>query len=174
MKKIILLAIMMIMAATAWPQASVPSVCGIKAGMARDEVKSILKDRFGYSSVTEESGNLKVIDGSVGGISHTFMTFYFAWVDGKSRFNGAELSTPFELNKQKDAIAHRELIKSVYERKYDIIESKDDNGFKKYYFGIGQDLYGIIYVDKAEGKDGKTRLYTTVYYRGIYNNTDDI
>lgn len=173
-KRLVLIAAILTMMMSGFAQSPVSSVCGIKMGTDKDEAKSILTKRFGYLAVSENEGDLQVYEGSVGGISHTFMTFYFAWVNGKSKFNGAYFSTPYELSRQKDAIDHRELIKSVYEQKYEIFEGKNDDGFKYYLFGKGADLYGKISVHKGKGKDGKTRLYCDIDYYGPYSSTDDI
>lgn len=174
MKKSFLLAVLLTIATSCFAQLSEVSVCGIKMGTGKEEAKTILKERFGSLSVREDSGNIEVYDGSVGGISHKFMTFYFAWINGKSLFNGASFSTPYELNEQKDAIDHRELIKSVYGRKYYITESKNEDGFKAYSFGNGDKFYGYITIHKSKARDGKTRLYTDVYYYGPYSESDDI
>ena len=174
MKKIILIFIFVLMATLSFARLNELSVCGIKMGTEKEEAKRILRDRFGYLSVEEDAGNISVYDGSVGGISHKFMTFIFTWIDGRSMFNGAIFSTPYEINQQKDAIEHRELLKSVYEKKYDIDSYTNEDGFKTYRFGKEMELYGVITTKKAKGKDGKLRIYTDVYYWGPYDETSDI
>lgn len=177
MKKLIILFAALLTTISGFAQLSELSVCGIKMGTSKDQAKSILKERFGVLSVSEESGNLQVYDGYVGGISHKFMTFYFAWIDGKSMLNGARFSTPYELGQQQDAINHRELIKDIYERKYELSEYKNDDGFKCYYFGETDKIYttyGEIMIHKLKSNDGKTRLYTDVYYFGPYSESEDI
>lgn len=156
-------------------QRSEVSVCGIKMGTNREVAKRILEDRYGRYSVSEESGSLSILNGYAGGLHHKFMTFDFAWINGESKFNGATFSTPYELNEQKLAIEKRELLKSLYEGKYELREKVNDDGFKEYYFGesyYGE--YGVITIFKSKSKDGKTRLYVDVYYFGPYNETDDI
>lgn len=174
MRNFLIIVVSLMITMSGFAQRATMSVCGIKMGTPKEDAKSMLRDRFGYSAVGEESGNLTVYDGSVGGISHQFMTFYFAWINGKSLFNGALLSTPFELSQQKEAIDHREIIKSVYERKYDIVEYKNDDGFKSYWFEKYGELCGYTTIQKSKSKDGKTRLYTVVFYYGPYSETDDI
>lgn len=174
MRRLMLFIAMLTMMLTGLAQSTEMSVCGIKMGTGKEEAKAILRERFGYSAVSEKEGNLEVTEGSAGGISHKFMTFIFAWIDGKSKFNGASFSTPYELSDQKDAIARMELIKSVYEKKYDIIQNKNDDGFNEYIFLKNPDCFGVIHVIKSRGKDGKTRLYCDVNYFGPYKTTDDI
>lgn len=150
------------------------SICGIPMGTPRDEAKEILQERFGRYSVHEDGGDLKIYGGSVGGFSYRFLNFYFTWVNGKPRFNGAGFSTPFELTEQREAIENRDLIKSTYEKKYDIVERKNDDGFKYYIFGSDEQYCGLIEIRKGKSNDGKVRLHLNVYYFGPYGEEDDI
>lgn len=151
-----------------------PSICGIKTGTEKNTAKKILIERFGISSVHEDGGNLELRRCSVGGLEYEFLIFYFAWVNGKFLFNDATFYTPFELSEQKEAIKFRELIMSAYSEKYKIFESKNENGFKEYLFGNGNDFYGVISLRRGKGRDGKTRLYVEVSYCGPYSSADDI
>lgn len=165
---------MVVMTISAIAQTDMFSVCGIALGTPKDEALSILRDRFGYSAVREDVGNIEIHDGAVGGIHYKYLTFNFAWVNGASKFNGAFFSTPYELNEEKDAIEKRDLIKSVYEQKYTIKEYVNDDGFKSYYFGNGNIVNGAISIFKGKSEDGIIRLHTTVIYIGPYNAADDI
>lgn len=173
--KAILLATMLIMVAfSGFGQRAEVSVCGVRMGTPKATALSILRERFGYAAVSEEGGNIEVANGMIGNIHHDYMTFYFTWTGDESVFNGACLSTPFEISQKKDAIKQREFIKSIYERKYEIKETTNQDGFKTYMFGDSEYLYGAITIDKGRGVDGKIRYYTQVYYFGPYDELDEI
>lgn len=174
MNKLIVILLLLLMSLSSSAQLSNVSVCGIKMGTDRETAKSMLEKRFGYLSVKESNGNIEVFDGVVGGVPYDYMKFFFAWVNGQSRFNGSYFSKIYELNEQKDALDARDLIRRVYEQKYTIYERNNDDGFKEYNFGYGDDVYGKITVNKSPGKDKKIRLYVDVYYFGPYDESDDI
>ena len=173
-KKNILLFISLMLAVVASAQSSTISVCGIPMGAEKKEAEKILEDRFGSLNVREDSGNLTVYNGYIGGVYHKFMTFFFAWINGKPIFNGAVFLTAFELNEKSKAIEHRELIKSIYEKKYRLSEYINNDGFKSYEFWDKEGYIGFITIIKSESNDGKFRLYAKVQYDGIYDETDDI
>lgn len=173
-KKYILLFIGLLLAFAASAQSSTISVCGIPMGTEKKAAEKILEERFGYLNVREDSGNLTVYNGYVGGVYHKYMTFFFAWVNGKSIFNGAIFSTAFELNERGKAIEHRDLIKSVYEKKYRMSDYFNSDGFKSYEFWDKDGYIGFITIIKSESNDGKFRLYAKVQYDGIYDETCDI
>lgn len=110
MKKVTFIFMTLFLSLSAHAQIMNGSVCGIKFGTSREQARAILEERFGKYKVRDFEGDLMVIDGRVGGITYEFLEFYFAWVDGVPAFNGARFSTPFELNKQKDALEFREYI----------------------------------------------------------------
>ena len=175
MNKAILLVSMLIMVAfSGFGQRTEVSVCGIKMGTPKKTVMSILRERFGRLAVMEISDNLRVIKGNVGGVQHDFITFHFAWIKGISLLNGATFSTPYELYQKKDAICHRDLIKLIYEKKYELLEYINDDGFKSYLFGHNKTAYGEITVVKSEGEDGKVRFYTEIYYYSYFDESGDI
>lgn len=155
-------------------ETSAVSVCGIPMGTEKSEAKSILKERFGLTSVHENSGNLEIFGGQAGGIQYDHMIFYFSWINGRPLLNGATFSGIFNLNDKKNALEYRELIKSIYEKKYRIVEYVNEQGYKSYSFGDGDDCLGYITVEKATSNDGKTRLYSKVCYFSPYDITDDI
>lgn len=175
MKRLLLLFAAILTAISVYAQLSELSVCGIKMGTEREDAKAILESRFGKYSAHDDDGNLIVYGGCVGGINYNSLRFFFAWVNGCPRFDGACLSKHYELSEQSDALKKRDFIKSIYEQKYDIEEHIKDDGFKEYFFyGINNDPYGLITVEKSKGKDGKMRIYVSVFYFGIYDQTDDI
>lgn len=171
-KKFILLFFGLILAISA--QSSTVSVCGIPMGTEKKAAEKILEERFGSINVREESGNLAVDEGFVGGVHHEFLTFYFSWINGKSILNGAKFSNPFELNEQNKATEYRDYLKSIYAKKYRIREDVNEFGFKVYYFGDIDSFCGIITTYKSKSKDGKTRFYTDVIYFAPYDETCDI
>lgn len=173
MKRIVAYLFLTITVLTASAQSSGLSVCGIRMGTPKSQAKAVLQDRFGKYDVHEDDGDLLVIGGTVGGVFHKFLMFHFTWINGGPQFNGAQFDTPYELGEQKDAIECRDFIKSVYEEKYDIEETTED-GFKCYYFGLGNETFGSIWLSKAKSNDGKIRLHLTVNYWGPYNESGEI
>lgn len=174
MKKVTFIFMTLFLSLSAHAQIMNGSVCGIKFGTSREQARAILEERFGKYKVRDFEGDLMVIDGRVGGITYEFLEFYFAWVDGVPAFNGARFSTPFELNKQKDALEFREYIKGIYSAKYDIRNLATDTGFKSYVFLANNTVCGSIEAYKDTSKDGKRRIYVEVNYFGPYSTTDDI
>lgn len=174
MKRLFISVILTTMAISGFAQLSQISVCGVKMGTDKKMAKSILQDRFGQHSVYDESGNFEIYDISIGGITYDYAIFFFAWKDGTPKFNGALFSIHYELDQRKYALNCRETIKSIYERKYDLTEYDGENGFKAYWFGEHEEVYGAITLRKSIGNDGKTRLYVNTIYFGPYDGTDDI
>lgn len=174
MKKFLIFITLIIITISGFAQLSQVSVCGIKMGTEKDKAESILKERFGYFSVHRDAGSLCVTNGRVGSVFYEFLTFYFAWENGISKFNGACFSVPYELNQQASAKEKIENIKSFYGRKYYLQEFYNEEGFKSYYFGENDEVYGCITLSKDVGKDGKTRLYVETMYFGPCDETDDI
>lgn len=175
MKKLLISVILITIAISGFAQLSQISVCGIKMGTEKDKAESILAQRFGYFYVHRDAGNIYIRHASVGSIFYEHLTFYFAWENGISKFNGACFSIPYELNQQASAIEQRDIIKSIYGRKYYLQEFRNKDGFRSYYFGDNDDeIYGCIILSKGIGEDEKTRLYVETIYYGPYDQTNDI
>ena len=174
MNKIIALIFLTITVLTASAQSSGLSVCGIRMGTPKSQAKAILETRFGKDYVYEEDGDLTVLGGNIGGIYYKTMEFHFTWIDDSLKFNGAHFGISYEMNEQNDAIKKRDFIKSVYEKKYDILEVDNDDGFKSYYFVEDDNACGAIWLCNAECNDGKTRLHLMVMYFGPYDESDEI
>lgn len=174
-KKLFVFVTLMTIAVSGFAQLSQISICGIKMGTEKEKAESILVQRFGYNHLHRDSGNLCIANASVGGIFYQYLTFYFVWENGISKFNGASFSSPYELSQQASAIEHRDIIKSIYGRKYYLQEYRNEDGFQSYYFGENDDeIYGCIILSKGIGKDNKKRLYVETIYYGPYDETNDI
>ena len=150
-----------------------PTVLGIEFGSDKSSVMSKLRDRFGYSNVSEENGNVEVENPSLGGFKFKYATFEFQYDKGKTYLSYAAFQTHYTLGQDNDAKSERDYLLSLMRPKYeDSIESyTNEDGFKCYRFGTNPKDYskslGLIRLQKGLGKDGVKRLYLHLSYGPI-------
>lgn len=172
MKKILFLFVLLIFTTVCYSQ----SVLGIPFGSSFSTVKSQLQDRFGYYSVTEDNGTLKLYnDFSMGDYTFNFASFEFQRSGSLSYFNFAYFERRFGANQITAAKESRDYLFSLLKGKYEddfVDDYINDQGFKCYNFGQDpkepQYTLGRIILSRGQGKDGKTRLYLKLIYGPIH------
>lgn len=172
MKKILFLLLLLIFSIGCFSQ----SVLGIPMGSSFSTVKSQLQNRFGYSAVYDDNGDLIInSDFSMGDFEFNYGSFEFQRSGSSSYFNYAYFEKRFSISDVKSAKNARDylfsLLKDKYEEEY-IGSFINDQGFKCYQFGNdpkdSNRALGIIKLQKTQGKDGKMRLYLQLIYGPIY------
>ena len=148
------------------------TMCGIKMGTPRNQVKSILVGRFGEDYVDDIANRIEVYNGSSGGITYKYMTFDFVWANGALRLNGGVFQSWFDLTEWEDAFLYRDYIKSIYEKKYKLKEL-DVDGYTWYLFGGQNPPNGAIVVELRRNNEGEQKYYVGVAYFGPYAGLKD-
>jgi hypothetical protein len=175
-KKFVLLFVAILSQFTVFAQ---DSVLGIKFGTHKNDVKSMLENRFGEYSVHDLNGELTVYNCTFAGIEFNFVDFEFAWNNnnGISYFNSARFQKWFSPSDTEYAKKCRDIIFEKIKLKYSYYEEdKNHNGFKYYKFGLNPNdptkVTGMIDLTRDKGKDGVERLYLIVTYFPYLPNSD--
>lgn len=111
------------------------TVLGIQFGSTTlTQAETLLKKRFGNSSISVESNDTIVIyGGSIAGFDFRFGWMLFQFIDGTRYANGARfVSEDYDLN---TAIKFRDMLVKTIKSKYECDESVDKDGIKCYRFG---------------------------------------
>jgi hypothetical protein len=172
MKKIILFLIVFAGAMNLCAQ----SVMGIDFGSSYETVKSKLQERVGEFHFIESSGKLECLSGiALGGFDFDYADFEFQYGNGSSYFNYAYFEKRYTLDAVRIAIKDRDFLFSLLKDKYvsEFVDNyTNEDGYKCYRFGLNpkdkESVLGQIILEKAEGKDGKKRLYLCLRYGPIY------
>ena len=150
-----------------------PTVLGIEFGCDKATVISVLRERFGYSNVSDNNGIIEVENPSLGGFKFKYATFEFQYDKGKTYLSSADFQTNYTLGQESTAKSERDYLLSLMKPKYEnSIESyTNEDGFKCYRFGanpkdISRSL-GLIRLQKGQGLDGVKRLYLHLSYGPI-------
>ena len=151
------------------------SVLGIKFGSSYDDVLGYLSQRFGKYNVHKNETGLTVYNCKLGDVSFHLGEFGFQYDNNNSYFNSATFQIHYELSESNAAKDTRDYIFSLLKEKYEdeyIEEYTNDEGYKCYKFGVNpfdEDMaLGLITLERAKGKDGKSRLYVLLEYLPIY------
>lgn len=157
-----------------WIYCSAQSVLGIPFGSSYDETFSRLVNRYGYSTVHNDSGTIELDNFLMGGFEFHIGTLSFQFDQNRSYLNAASFQRWYELSDVARAKSDRDFLYSLLKDKYDgdAKEFTNEDGFKCYKFGTDpkdpSKWFGVIYLCKGKGKDSKERYYLFLDYGPIY------
>lgn len=149
------------------------SVLGIEFGSNKSTVISKLRERFGYSNVTENNGIVEVDNPSLGGFNFKYATFEFQYDNGKTYLSYANFETFYKIGQESIAKSDRDYLISLMKPKYknSIGNYINEDRFKCYKFGTNpKDMskaLGLIRLKRDTGVDGIKRLYLILSYGPI-------